>query len=121
MRAWGSRSTAFPLRGAAFSPTGEEAQPNEAGLKFYDDVIDECHKYGIEPLITISHYETPLALARKYNGWSNRIMIDLYLKYCQVLFERYKGKVKYWITFNEINSILHQPFVSGAILTPRPS
>ena len=55
----------------------------------------------------------------KYNGWSNRIMIDLYLKYCQVLFERYKGKVKYWITFNEINSILHQPFVSGAILTPK--
>ena len=109
----------FSIAWSRIFPTGEEAQPNEAGLKFYDDVIDECHKYGIEPLITISHYETPLALARKYNGWSNRIMIDLYLKYCQVLFERYKGKVKYWITFNEINSILHQPFVSGAILTPK--
>ena len=90
----------FSIAWSRIFPTGEEAQPNEAGLKFYDDVIDECHKYGIEPLITISHYETPLALARKYNGWSNRIMIDLYLKYCQVLFERYKGKVKYWITFN---------------------
>lgn len=109
----------FSIAWSRIFPTGEEAQPNKAGLKFYDDVIDECHKYGIEPLITISHYETPLALARKYNGWSNRIMIDLYLKYCQVLFERYKGKVKYWITFNEINSILHQPFVSGAILTPK--
>lgn len=109
----------FSIAWSRIFPTGEEAQPNEAGLKFYDDVIDECHKYGIEPLITISHYETPLALARKYNGWSNRVMIDLYLKYCQVLFERYKGKVKYWITFNEINSILHQPFVSGAILTPK--
>ena len=109
----------FSIAWSRIFPTGEEAQPNEAGLKFYDDVVDECHKYGIEPLITISHYETPLALARKYNGWSNRIMIDLYLKYCQVLFERYKGKVKYWITFNEINSILHQPFVSGAILTPK--
>ena len=108
----------FSIAWSRIFPTGEEAQPNEAGLKFYDDVIDECHKYGIEPLITISHYETPLALARKYNGWSNRIMIDLYLKYCQVLFERYKGKVKYWITFNEINSILHQPFVSGASSQP---
>lgn len=111
----------FSIAWSRIFPTGEEAQPNEAGLKFYDDVIDECHKYGIEPLITISHYETPLALARKYNGWSNRIMIDLYLKYCQVLFERYKGKVKYWLTFNEINSILHQPFVSGAILTQGPA
>ena len=109
----------FSIAWSRIFPTGEEAEPNEAGLKFYDDVIAECHKYGIEPLITISHYETPLALARKYNGWSNRIMIDLYLKYCRVLFERYKGKVKYWITFNEINSILHQPFVSGAILTPK--
>ena len=109
----------FSIAWSRIFPTGEEAVPNEAGLKFYDAVIDECLKYGIEPLITISHYETPLALAKKYNGWSNRIMIDLYLKYCQVLFERYKGKVKYWVTFNEINSILHQPFMSGAILTPK--
>lgn len=100
-------------------PTGEEAEPNEAGLRFYDEVINECLRHGIEPLVTISHYETPLALAKKYNGWSSREMIGLYLKYCQTLFERYKGKVKYWITFNEINSILHQPFMSGAIMTPK--
>ena len=109
----------FSIAWSRIFPTGEEDRPNEAGLQFYDRVIDECLKYGIEPLVTISHYETPLALAKKYNGWSSRILIDLYLKYCRVLFERYKGKVKYWITFNEINSILHQPFMSGAILTPK--
>lgn len=109
----------FSIAWTRIYPTGEEEVPNEAGLKFYDQIIDECLKYGIEPLVTISHYETPLALAKKYNGWSDRRLIDLYVKYCQTLFERYKDKVKYWITFNEINSIIHQPFMSGAILTPK--
>lgn len=109
----------FSIAWSRIFPTGEEETPNEKGLEFYDRVIDECLKANIEPLVTISHYETPLALAKKYNGWANRKMIDLYLKYAKVLFERYKGKVKYWITFNEINSILHQPFMSGAILTPK--
>ena len=115
----GFRVYRFSIAWTRIFPTGEEDTPNESGLAFYDAVIDECLKYGIEPLITISHYETPLALAEKYNGWSNRIMIDLYLKYCKVLFERYQGKVKYWITFNEINSLLRQPFMSGAISTPK--
>lgn len=109
----------FSIAWSRIYPTGEEAEPNEAGLAFYDKVIDECRRYGIEPLITISHYETPLALAKKYDGWRSRKMIELYLRYCETLFTRYKGKVKYWITFNEINSILHQPFMSGAILTPK--
>lgn len=109
----------FSIAWTRIYPTGEEEVPNEVGLKFYDQIIDECLKYGIEPLVTISHYETPLALAKKYNGWSDRRLIDLYVKYCQTLFERYKDKVKYWITFNEINSIIHQPFMSGAILTPK--
>ena len=69
--------------------------------------------------MTISHYETPLALAEKYNGWMSREMISIYLKYCRTLFERYKGRVRYWITFNEINSILRQPFMSGGICTPK--
>ena len=103
----------FSIAWSRIYPTGEEEQPNEAGLRFYDEVIDECLKYGIEPLVTISHYETPLALAKKYNGWADRRLIDLYVKYCRTLFERYKKKVKYWITFNEINSIIHQPFMSG--------
>ena len=109
----------FSIAWSRIYPTGEEEQPNEAGLRFYDEVIDECLKYGIEPLVTISHYETPLALAKKYNGWADRRLIDLYVKYCRTLFERYKKKVKYWITFNEIKSIIHQPFMSGAILTPK--
>jgi len=109
----------FSIGWARIFPTGEEEEPNEAGLLFYDHILDECEKYHIEPLVTISHYETPLALAKKYNGWTNRKMIDIYLKYCKVLFERYKGRVKYWITFNEINSILRQPFMSGAIMTPK--
>lgn len=109
----------FSIAWSRIFPTGEEATPNEAGLKFYENLIDECLKYGIEPLITLSHYETPLALAKKYDGWRSRKMIDLYLKYCETVFRRYKGKVKYWLTFNEINSILHQPFMSGAILTPK--
>ncbi len=109
----------FSIAWSRIYPTGEENEPNEKGLEFYDHVLDECEKYGIEPLVTISHYETPLALSDKYNGWSNRKLINLYLKYCNTLFTRYKGRVHYWITFNEINSILRQPFVSGAIKTPK--
>ena len=109
----------FSIAWSRIFPTGEDKTPNELGLTFYDQVIDECLKYGIEPLVTISHYETPLALARKYNGWTSRKMIDCYLRYCRVLFGRYRGKVRYWITFNEINSIIHQPFMSGAITTPK--
>jgi len=84
-------------------PTGMEEKPNEAGLAFYDRVFDECLKYGIEPLVTISHYEMPFALTETFNGWAGRECIDLFVRYCGVLFERYKDKVKYWLTFNEIN------------------
>lgn len=99
-------------------PEGDEEQPNEKGLQFYDRLFDECHKYGIEPLVTISHYETPLGLAKKYDGWRNRKLIGFFERYCRVIFDRYKGKVKYWLTFNEINSLLHAPFMSGGIMTP---
>ena len=85
-------------------PTGMETEPNEAGLKFYDDVFDECKKYGIEPLVTISHYEMPYGLTKAYNGWAGRKCIDHFMRYCEVIFERYKDKVKYWLTFNEINA-----------------
>lgn len=85
-------------------PTGMEEEPLEAGLKFYDNVFDELKKYNIEPLVTISHYELPYALVEKYNGWYSRELIDLYVRYASTLFERYKDKVKYWLTFNEINS-----------------
>ena len=84
-------------------PTGMEDEPNEAGLAFYDSVFDELKKYGIEPLVTLSHYEMPYALVEKYNGWASRELIALFEKYCATVFERYKDKVTYWLTFNEIN------------------
>lgn len=99
-------------------PQGDETEPNEAGLRFYDNLFDECHKYGIEPLITLSHYETPLMLARKYNGWCSRELVGFYERYVRCVFDRYRDRVKYWLTFNEINSLLHAPFMSGAINTP---
>ncbi|WP_275259472.1 glycoside hydrolase family 1 protein [Paenibacillus pinistramenti] len=99
-------------------PNGDDAEPNEEGLKFYDSVFAELKKRGIEPLVTISHYETPLNLAKQYNGWTSRKLIDFYVKYCETIFNRYKDTVKYWLTFNEIN-MLTMPFGSifaGAIL-----
>lgn len=100
-------------------PNGDEEAANEKGLQFYDDLFDECLKYGIEPLVTISHYETPLHLAEKYDGWLNREMIGFYERYVRTIFERYKDKVTYWLTFNEINSIINSPFMSGGINTPK--
>jgi 6-phospho-beta-glucosidase len=84
-------------------PTGMETEPNEKGLEFYDKVFDCCKKHNIEPLVTICHYELPYALVEKYNGWAGRELIDYYMNYCKAIFERYKDKVKYWLTFNEIN------------------
>lgn len=99
----GFRVFRFSIAWTRIFPTGEENEPNEKGLAFYDQVIDECLKYGITPLVTISHYEMPYELTKKYNGWSSRRLIDLYLRFCETIFRRYKGKVKYWLTFNEIN------------------
>jgi 6-phospho-beta-glucosidase len=84
-------------------PKGDETEPNEEGLAFYDQVFDECRKHGIEPLVTISHFELPYALAENYGGFANRQTIDFFVRYATTLFERYKDKVKYWLTFNEIN------------------
>lgn len=85
-------------------PTGMEEEANEAGLVFYDKVFDELKKYGIEPLVTISHYEIPYGLIEAYNGWYGREVVDHFVRYAKVIFERYQDKVKYWLTFNEINS-----------------
>ena len=85
-------------------PNGWEEEPNEKGLEFYDKVFDCCKKYGIEPLVTISHYELPYALVEKCNGWEGREVIGYFENYCKAVFKRYQGKVKYWLTFNEINA-----------------
>ncbi|BDR57750.1 6-phospho-beta-glucosidase [Xylocopilactobacillus apicola] len=96
-------------------PNGDDLEPNEEGLKFYDRLFKKCRDLGMELLVTINHFDTPLALFDKYNGWENRKLVDLYLKYCEVLFKRYKGIVKYWITFNEINMLLHIPFLGAGM------
>jgi 6-phospho-beta-glucosidase len=96
-------------------PRGDETTPNEAGLKFYDDLFDELLKYGIEPVITLSHYETPLALYQEYGGWKNRKLVEYFSRYCEVVFTRYREKVKYWMTFNELNNMNRMPFATGAV------
>lgn len=109
----------FSIAWSRIFPNGDEEEPNEEGLAFYDRILDELERHGIEPLVTISHYETPLHLARGYNGWTNRKLIGFYERYCRALFERYGARVRYWLTFNEINALLHAPFMAGAITTPR--
>ncbi|WP_275677670.1 glycoside hydrolase family 1 protein [Neobacillus drentensis] len=90
-------------------PRGDEETPNEEGLAFYDRVFDELHKHGIEPVVTISHYETPLHLIKEYGAWKNRKLIGFFERYVRTIFNRYKNKVKYWMTFNEINGATHFP------------
>lgn len=109
----------FSIAWSRIFPNGDDAEPNEKGLAFYDRVLDELEKHNIEPLVTISHYETPLNLAQKYDGWKDRRLIDFYERYAKVLFERYGSRVTYWLTFNEINAILHEPLMAGGILTPK--
>lgn len=101
---------------ARIFPNGDDQAPNEEGLKFYDSLIDELIESGIEPVITINHFDTPLELTKKYGGWKNRKLIDFYLNYCKVIFNRYKGKVKYWMTFNEINCIELGSYMAGGVI-----
>ncbi|MEH3089886.1 MAG: glycoside hydrolase family 1 protein [Microbacterium arborescens] len=115
----GFRTFRFSIAWSRIFPKGDETEPNEEGLAFYDRVLDELEKHGIEPLVTISHYETPLHLAETYDGWTDRRLIGFYENYARTLFERYGSRVKYWLTFNEINSLLHAPFMSGGINTPK--
>lgn len=97
-------------------PNGDDREPNEEGLAFYDKVFDELLKYGIEPLVTLSHYEIPLSLVQNYNGWADRRVVDLFVNYAETVFNRYKGKVKYWLTFNEINISTLSPYIGSGIL-----
>lgn len=97
-------------------PNGDDREPNEEGLAFYDKVFDELLKYGIEPLVTLSHYEIPLTLVQKYNGWTDRRVVEFFVQYAETVFNRYKGKVKYWLTFNEINVSTMSPYIGSGIL-----
>lgn len=97
-------------------PKGDEEEPNEEGLQFYENVFKECRKYGIEPLVTITHFDCPIHLIKEYGGWRNRQTIAFYERLVRTLFTRYKGLVKYWLTFNEINVILHAPFMGAGLV-----
>ncbi|KJY81874.1 6-phospho-beta-glucosidase [Vibrio galatheae] len=91
-------------------PNGDELEPNEAGLAYYDKIFDELAKHGMQPFVTLSHYEMPYALVENYGGWGSRELITFFERYARTVFERYKNKVKLWLTFNEINMSLHAPF-----------
>ncbi len=97
-------------------PNGDDLEPNEEGLKFYDDVFDQCLKYHIEPLVTVVHFDVPIHLVETVGAWKSRKMIDYYVRYCETIFNRYKNKVKYWLTFNEINMLLHLPFIGAGLV-----
>ena len=97
-------------------PKGDDREPNEKGLEFYDRLFDACHRYGMEPVVTLCHFDTPYALTEKYGAWKSPKAIDAYCHYCETVMKRYKGKVRWWITFNEINMITHIPFLGGGLL-----
>ncbi|EOI3578722.1 6-phospho-beta-glucosidase [Cronobacter turicensis] len=90
-------------------PNGDEHEPNEAGLAFYDKLFDELAAHNITPLVTLSHYEMPWGLVTQYGGWGNRETIGFFERYARTVFTRYQSKVKLWLTFNEINMSLHAP------------
>lgn len=112
----GFKTYRFSIAWSRIFPKGDEQEPNEKGLAFYDALIDECLKYDIEPLVTITHFDCPVHLIKEYGGWRSRKMLDFYERLCEVLFNRYKGKVKYWLTFNEINMILHASFMGAGLV-----
>lgn len=100
-------------------PNGDDLTPNEEGLRFYDEVFDELRKNNIEPLVTLSHYEMPMNLVLNYGGWAGREVIDHFVRYADTVMNRYKDKVKYWLTFNEINTTIIEPFTGGGIVEDR--
>ncbi|CCI81332.1 glycoside hydrolase family 1 protein [Lactobacillus hominis] len=95
---------------------GDDETPNQEGLEFYDKVFAECAKYGIEPLVTLSHYETPLSLIQRFGGWKDRHLIDAFTHYAEIVMKHYKGKVRYWLTFNEINAMDMAPYMGGGLI-----
>lgn len=115
----GFKTFRLSISWARIFPNGDDSQPNEEGLQFYDNIFDELAKYNIEPLVTLSHYEMPAALVKKYNGWIDRKVVNMFTKYAETVFKRYRNKVKYWLTFNEINAIALAPYNGGGLITDR--
>ncbi|MEE0027624.1 MAG: glycoside hydrolase family 1 protein, partial [Atopobiaceae bacterium] len=106
----------FSLKWSRIFPNGDDAEPNQEGIDYYKSVFEECKKYGIEPLVTLEHYENPLSLANRFNGWESRYLVDQFVKYATTCFEAFEGLVKYYLTFNEINCIEAAPFVTAGLI-----
>lgn len=112
----GFKTLRLSISWARIFPNGDDEKPNKLGLDYYHSLFDEMKNRGIEPLVTISHFEMPINLSLKYNGWADRKVIDFYFRYVEVLFKEYSNKVKYWITFNEVDATAHIPFVGAGII-----
>jgi len=112
----GFKALRISISWARIFPNGNDAEPNEAGLEFYDKVFDELLKHGIEPVVTMAHFDVPVHLIKAYGGWKSRELVRFFETYAKTLFERYKHKVTYWMTFNEINMLLHLPFVGAGLV-----
>ena len=106
----------FSISWSRIFPNVDDEKPNEKGLLFYKNVIDELKKYNIQPLITLSHFETPLNMTLKYNGWGNKKCIDFFVKYAKTVIDYFHEDVKYWLTFNEIDATLHIPLMGAGIV-----
>ncbi len=106
----GMNSLRISIAWTRIFPNGEEEEPNELGLQFYDDLLDEMNRLGLKPLVTITHYEMPLALSLKYGGWADRRVLDCFNKFSKTVIERYKDKVEYWIGFNQINTVFGEGY-----------
>lgn len=111
----------FSISWSRIFPNGDDAKPNKEGIIFYHNVINELKKYHIEPLVTMSHFEMPLQLALKYNGWTDRRVIGFFMKYAETLFKEFATDVRYWITFNEIDATIHIPFYGAGIIAEKTS
>ncbi|NEW66796.1 family 1 glycosylhydrolase [Carnobacteriaceae bacterium zg-84] len=96
-------------------PTGKELTPNQKGIAFYKRMFHKMNELGIEPIVTLSHYEMPLHLSLNGNGWVDRVVIDDFLRFCQVCFTEF-NTVQYWLSFNEVDSILRHPFTTAGII-----
>ncbi|MEW9676877.1 6-phospho-beta-glucosidase [Lentibacillus sp. L22] len=112
----GFKALRVSISWARIFPNGDDETPNEAGLQFYDDLFDELRKYNIEPVVTIAHFDVPVHLIEAYGSWRNRKLVDFFETYAKTIFNRYQDKVKYWMTFNEINMLLHLPFVGAGLV-----
>ncbi len=110
----------FSLKWSRLFPNGDDAEPNQEGIDYYRSVFEECKKYDIEPLVTLEHYENPLSLANRFNGWESRYLVDQFVKYATTCFEAFEGLVKYYLTFNEINCIEAAPFVTAGLIHGTP-